>query len=90
MSAWYVIPDSPTTVVTGGDAALDCTGSGRDHEQDCANSRLIASAPELLEVLRSCHYYLSCIPESAAGGDDDAVLLTRRAAAVIAKAEGQA
>lgn len=55
-----------------------------------ADADLIAAAPDLLEVLRACHGYLSCIPESAAGGDDEAIQLTRRAAAVIAKAEGQA
>lgn len=53
-----------------------------------ANARLIAAAPDLLEALRACHDYLSCIPESAAGGDDDAVGLTRRAAAAISKATG--
>lgn len=37
----------------------------------------------VLEALKACRDYLSCIPESAAGGDDDAVALTNRASARI-------
>jgi hypothetical protein len=38
-------------VVAGGRAAIDCTGSGKDFNQDCANAKLIAAAPDLLAAL---------------------------------------
>jgi hypothetical protein len=33
--------------------AIDCTGSGETYAEDCANARLIAAAPELLEALQA-------------------------------------
>lgn len=35
-----------------GRTSIDVTGSGRNFEEDCANARLIAAAPELLASLR--------------------------------------
>lgn len=65
------------------------TGYYTLHGQTEANARLIAAAPELLNILRKCRDYLSCIPESSAGGDDDAVMLAQEASSVIAKATGE-
>lgn len=37
--------------VPGGRRAIDCTGSGDDLDEDFANARLIAVAPDLLAAL---------------------------------------
>jgi hypothetical protein len=34
------------------DMAIDCTDSGKNYAEDCANARLIAAAPQLAEALR--------------------------------------
>jgi hypothetical protein len=38
---------------------------------------LMAEKARLIDALRQCRDYLSCIPESAAGGDDDAMRLVK-------------
>lgn len=35
----------------GGQTAIDCTGSGENFLQDCANARLIAAAPDMYELI---------------------------------------
>ena len=52
-------------------------------------ARLIAAAPELLNLVAALRDYISDIPESSVGGDDYAVSLCRKASAAIAKAEGK-
>lgn len=89
---WQHWPDGQNTVATqatlGTVANVWTSGAGVDIDK--ANARLMAAAPELLDLLRQCRDYLSCIPESAVGGDDDAVLLTSNADKLIAKVMGSA
>jgi hypothetical protein len=66
--------------------AIDCDRSGDDAEQDIANARLIAAAPDLLEACKMLD--ASCV---LGGGVDltkvsDAYMLAR---AAIRKAEGK-
>jgi hypothetical protein len=69
-------------VVAGGRAAIDCTGSGKDFNQDCANAKLIAAAPDLLafvmELASGCNATTRDLPPS----------IRRDAKALIAKAQG--
>jgi len=39
-------------VTSSGTMATDATGSGKDYAEDCANARLMAAAPDLLEALQ--------------------------------------
>lgn len=66
-----------STSYAGSRQAIDCTGSGENYAQDCANARLIAAAPELLGALKAC---LSRTSMSD--------LLRAEVDAAIAKAEG--
>jgi hypothetical protein len=84
---WMVHPlDRRAVVGRDGDSAIADVHTWRDMD----DALLIAAAPDLLEALRLCRDYLSCIPESAAGGDDEAVRLERAASALIAQATGGA
>jgi len=67
-----------------------CSGfnSSRSRSEELANARLIAAAPELLDMARDTRDYLSGIPESAAGGDDAAMDLVRRLDALLARIGG--
>lgn len=57
--------------------------------EQTANARLVAAAPDLLDALQAAFEYLDMIPESAAGGCDEAVRIARKARAAIAKATGK-
>lgn len=58
---WRAILDKPQTqkqtrmamvATPEGRTSIDCTGSGATYAADCANARLIAAAPDLLEALK--------------------------------------
>ena len=51
-------------------------------------ARLLASALDMYELLRQCHDYLDCIPETAAGGDDEARALAATVLSLIDKIDG--
>jgi hypothetical protein len=74
-------------VVAGGRAAIDCTGSGKDFNQDCANAKLIAAAPELFE--RACDV-IEVLEEMAERGELPGSMPARvkKLRAAIAKAQG--
>jgi hypothetical protein len=61
------------------------------NDQDIANARLIAAAPELLEALKVAEKKLEELENAVSGGDDEVyvegAILTARAA--IAKATGE-
>jgi hypothetical protein len=70
-------------VVAGGRAAIDCTGSGKDFNQDCANAKLIAAAPDLLACLKD---WVNDFADCLEGGEENELVKFSRAA--IAKAQG--
>jgi hypothetical protein len=72
------------TTAGPGSMAIDCTKSGTTRDEDAANARLIAAAPELLAALKDCFAYC----ERDMDGDEDSTLL-KMASAAIAKAEGK-
>jgi hypothetical protein len=67
---------------SGEGIALDVTGSSQSYAEDCANARLIAAAPELLEA---CKRLLGCMNAAGWEGAPD----SDYARAAIAKAEGK-
>lgn len=48
-----VVAGRMALVRAGGDMCIDCTHSGNNYEEDAANARLIAAAPDLLAALES-------------------------------------
>jgi len=66
-------------VVAGGRAAIDCTASGSNFTQDCANARLVSAAPEMLACC------IRALTQSARVHGDFMLELER----VIAKATGE-
>lgn len=90
---WRAICDSPGTLkiarmamvaTNGGRTSMDCTGSGKDYAEDCANAQLIAQAPALLHWLSSP---VRDLPTNRDWLDPD---IEREARAAIAAATGDA
>ena len=88
---WVVDPANPNLVARDGDVyEYICevspsvfSNSTHSYDQECANARLIAVAPELLEALKELMEYAGIIEERC-----DTVA-TNKARAAIAKAEGK-
>lgn len=59
--------------------SIDCTDSGATYQEDCANARLVAAAPDLLDALKAL-LAISEIP---------ACVTRELALTAIAKAEGR-
>ena len=96
---WTAILDKPTEKryrmalvgTTAGNAAIDCTRSGESFAQDCANARLVAAAPDLLNSLREAVAMLDAIRKYA--GDERMASIAHKPSIevmriAIAKADG--
>jgi hypothetical protein len=85
-TVWADFPhDDPNSGLRVG-IAREIARTTANDPTDRANASLIAAAPALVDVLRECMDYLSCIPESAAGGDDAAGQICKRARAALTAA----
>lgn len=84
---------NPMALVTtpNGSRSIDCTGSGENYAQDCANANLIAAATALYEILQNIVIDMDSgwLANHSTAAEKNYELLLRHARDAIARAEGK-
>lgn len=83
VGAWVEHPDDNTPDICNCDP-FSMYQEGRSDKEVCANARLIAAAPDLLEALKACDEAMAYMSEY-----DIPLTLPGQVKAAIAKAEGK-